>query len=51
MKNPFREGTGAHERTERLREYDGKTVAAFIEAGGLRRNVGTCRSRGLVKLT
>jgi hypothetical protein len=23
-KNPFREGTGAHERTERLREHDGQ---------------------------
>jgi hypothetical protein len=44
-KNPFREGTGAHERTERLRGHDGKTVAAFIAAGGLRRTVGTCRGR------
>jgi hypothetical protein len=26
-KNPFRQGTGAHERTERLREHDGQTVA------------------------
>jgi hypothetical protein len=42
-KNPFRGGTGAHERTERLREYDGKTVAAFIEAGGMRRTVGPHR--------
>jgi hypothetical protein len=29
-KNPFREGAGAHARTEHLREHDGKTVAAFI---------------------
>jgi hypothetical protein len=49
-KNPFREGTGAHERTERLREHDGQTVAAFIAAGGKRSTVGTCRTRGLVKL-
>jgi hypothetical protein len=49
-KNPFREGTGAHERTERLREHDGQTVAAFIAAGGKRSTVGTCRTRELVKL-
>jgi hypothetical protein len=49
-KNPFREGTGSHERTERLREHDGQTVAAFIAAGGKRSTVGTCRTRGLVKL-
>jgi hypothetical protein len=49
-KNPFRQGTGAHERTERLREHDGQTVAAFIAAGGKRSTVGTCRTRGLVKL-
>jgi hypothetical protein len=49
-KNPFREGTGAHERTEHLREHDGQTVAAFIAAGGKRGTVGTCRTRGLVKL-
>jgi hypothetical protein len=49
-KNPFRQGTGAHERTERLREHDGQTVAAFIAAGGKRSTVGTCRTRGIVKL-
>jgi hypothetical protein len=49
-KNPFREGTGGHERTEHLREHDGQTVAAFIAAGGKRSTVGTCRTRGLVKL-
>jgi hypothetical protein len=49
-KNPFREGTGAHERTERLREHDGQTVVPFIAAGGKRGTVGTCRTRGLVKL-
>lgn len=49
-KNPFRQGTGAHERTERLREHDGQSVAAFIAAGGKRSTVGTCRTRGLVKL-
>jgi hypothetical protein len=50
-KNPFRQGTGAHDRTEHLREHDGRTVAAFIAAGGKRSTVGTCRTRGLVKLT
>jgi hypothetical protein len=49
--NPFRAGSGAHERTELLRKASGKTVAKFIEAGGRRSTVGTCKKLGLIKLS
>jgi pyruvate/2-oxoglutarate dehydrogenase complex dihydrolipoamide acyltransferase (E2) component len=49
--NPFRPGSGRHERTERLRKHSGKTVAQFLAAGGKRGTIAKCKSMGLVKIT
>jgi hypothetical protein len=49
--NPFRPGSGRHERTDRLRKHDGKTVEKFLAAGGKRGTIAKCKSMGLVKIT
>jgi len=47
---PFREGTGAHQRTMLAKKHNGKLVSTFLAAGGRRSTLGTLRRGGLLKL-
>jgi hypothetical protein len=47
----FREGSGCHQRTVRLRKDSGKTVEAFLAARGQRGTVARCVGLRLVKLS
>jgi hypothetical protein len=49
-KNPFREGSGRHARTELLRKHNGKTVKTFLGNGGLTKTLIFCESEGYVKV-
>jgi hypothetical protein len=46
--NPFREGTGAHERTELCRRHNGKLISTFLQAGGRRSTLATLKRMKLI---
>lgn len=48
--NPSKEGSGRFERIDRLRRHAGKTVAAFLKAGGKRATLSWCVTHKLVTL-
>jgi hypothetical protein len=48
--NPFREGSGAHERTEIVRKASGQKVGTVVEKVGRSATLHTLMKRGLVKL-
>jgi hypothetical protein len=48
--NGTREGSGRHERREQLRKHHGKTVAAYMKAGGSTATLGRAVSEKAVKV-
>jgi len=48
--NPFREGSGRHERTEKVRTASGQTVKTFLSKGGKSSTLGYCVKNKLAKV-
>ena len=48
--HPFREGSGKAKRVDKLFAHSGKTVGAFLKAGGKRSTLSKCVSLKLVKV-